>query len=427
MQKWIKNFKDLATTENRKLALEVAETGLNAINTEQVILSSIKLKNNILSIQEKNFDLSKFQKIKVVGFGKASCEAAFALEKVLGSKINEGAVVGLRKITCDYIETFAGTHPRPSEVNIEAGKKIYEIANKSSEDDLIIAVVSGGGSALLCYPESEYVQGRKLYDNSLKVGESISELNTVRKHLSSLKGGGLAKIAYPATVIGLIFSDVPGDKFGDVASGPTYEDRTTISDAQKIIDKYNLGSFDLIETPKEDKYFERVYNFVLVSNKTAVRAMAEKTKELGLEAKIISTELYEEVNEALKKILSAEKENTVVLAAGEPKLEVTKKGGSGGRCLYMALKALKMKLIDENSVFVPLASDGMDNSDSAGAIVDKNTMEKVEKLGLSLDDYIDRFDAYPVFQKSGDIITTGPTGANVSDLMILLNKKISSQ
>jgi glycerate-2-kinase len=137
--------------------------------------------------------------------------------------------------------------------------------------------------------------------------------------------------------------------------------------------------------------------------------------------------LYEEVNEALKKILSAEKENTVVLAAGEPKLEVTKKGGSGGRCLYMALKALKMKLIDENSVFVPLASDGMDNSDSAGAIVDKNTMEKVEKLGLSLDDYIDRFDAYPVFQKSGDIITTGPTGANVSDLMILLNKKISSQ
>ena len=420
--KWIKNWKDLAVNENRKFALEIAEAGLDAINTEQVILNSIKLENNILSVKGESFDLAKFKRIKVVGFGKASCDAAVALEKVLGDKIKEGAVIGLNKVSCDFIETFAGTHPRPSEANVEAGKKIYDIADKSNEEDLIIAIVSGGGSALLCYPENECAQGRVLYDVFLKCGQTITEINTVRKHLSLLKGGGLAKVAYPATVIGLIFSDVPGDRFQDVASGPTYKDDTTVHTAEMIIHEHDLGNFDLIETPKENKYFEKVHNFTLVSNKTAVLAMAEKSKELGFEVNIISTELYEEVDEALKKIFSAKKENTVVLAAGEPKLEVKTKGGSGGRNLYMGLRAIKMNLINDNSVLIPLASDGMDNSDSAGVVVDKNTLENVAKINIDLDDYINRYDAYPVFEKSGDMIMTGATGANVSDLMLLVTR-----
>ena len=419
----IKNLKDLAITENRRLALEIAEVGFDSINTEKVILNSVKLENNILKINNESFDLSKFKRIKVVGFGKASCDGALALEKVLGNKIEEGVVIGLHKVSCDYIQTFAGTHPRPSEVNIEPGKKILEIADKSNEDDLLIAIVSGGGSALLCSSQEECIQGQNIYDNFLKTGKTINEMNNVRKHLSVLKGGGLAKIAYPATVIGLIFSDVPGDNFNEVASGPTYKDETTVSDIQKIIDEYKLGEFNLVETPKDDKYFQKVHNFVLVSNKTAVEAMDKKAKELGFETNIVSTELYEEVDEALKKIFGVQKDNTVVLAAGEPKLEVTKKGGSGGRNLFMGLRALKMKLVNENSVFLPLASDGMDNSDSAGAVIDKITLEKVEKLGLNLDDYIDRFDAYPIFEKSSDMIMTGATGANVSDLMILLTRK----
>jgi len=423
MKRWIKNFDELATTENRKLVLEIAEAGLSAINTEEVILNSIKLENDILVIKDQSFILSKFKRIKVVGFGKASCEAAQALEKVLGDKINEGAVIGLHKVTCDYIETFAGTHPRPSEANIEAGKKIYEIIKDSKEDDLIIVLVSGGGSALLVSSEEECLQGQNIYDNFLKTGKTINEMNNIRKHLSVLKGGGLAKIAYPATVIGLIFSDVPGDNFSEVASGATYKDEATNADVQKIINEYDLGKYELIETPKEDKYFEKVHNFILVSNKTAVEAMAKKVEELGLEVNIVSTELYDEVDSALKKIFEAQKENTVVLAAGEPKLVVTKKGGSGGRCLYMGLRAIKTKIVDENSVLIPLASDGMDNSDAAGAVIDKNTLEKIEKLGIDVDDYLDRFDTYPVFQKSGDMILTGPTGANVSDLMILLTKK----
>ncbi len=420
--RWIKNFDDLAITENRKLALRIAEAGFSSINTEKVILNSVKLENNILTILDESFDLAKFKRIKVVGFGKASCDGAVALEKVLGDKIKEGAVIGLHKVTCDYIETFAGTHPRPSEVNIKAGKKIFEIANESNEDDLLIAIVSGGGSALLCYPDTECTQGRELYDVFLKCGQTITEINTIRKHLSLLKGGGLAKIAYPATVIGLIFSDVPGDKFEDVASGPTYKDVSTVHTTEMIIHEHKLGEFNLIETPKDNKYFEKVHNFVLVSNKTAVEAMNKKSKELGFKTNIVSAELYEEVDEALKKIFEAREDNTVVLAAGEPKLEVTKKGGSGGRSLFMGLKSLKNSLISTGSVFLPIASDGMDNSDSAGAVVDTKTLEKIEKSGINLQEHIENFDAYPVFEKSGDMIMTGPTGANVSDLMILLTR-----
>ncbi len=422
---WIKNYEDIATTENRKVALAIAEAGLDAINTEMVIKRSIQLDGEILSIQGQTFDLSKFSKIKVVGFGKCSCEAAYTLEEILKDKISEGAVIGLSQKICPVIRTFAGTHPRPSHANVGPGKEIYEIAEGAKEDELVIAIVSGGGSALLCYPESECVQGETLYNTFLKTGNTISEINTVRKHISMLKGGGLAKIAYPATVIGLVFSDVPGDKFEDVASGPTYKDTTTINDAEKIIAHYNLGEFNLNETPKEDKYFEKVNNFVLVSNKTATEAMEQKAKELGYPSIVVSNELYDEVDSALEKIMENEKDGTVIIVAGEPKLVVTKKGGSGGRNMYMGLKAIEK--IGEHSVFIPLASDGMDNSAGAGAIIDVHTKEKVLNKEIDIKNYIENFDAYSAFEMIGDMIMTGPTNANVSDIMILFKNTNESR
>ena len=422
MKSWIKNFNELSTTHNRKLALTIAEAGLDAISTEGAVFRSVKLHDNLLSVAGTSFDLSKFKKIKVIGFGKASGDGALALEKILGSKIKEGAIIGITKANCQYIETFAGTHPRPSQMNVEAGKRIYEIIKNSDKEDLIIVLVSGGGSALLCYSAIECTQNMTLYDEFLKSGKTITEINTVRKHLSILKGGGLAKIAYPATVIGLIFSDIAGDNFENVASGPTYKDRTVIVDAEKIVAENNLGKFDLIETIKEDKYFENVHNFVMVSNQTAIEAMKQKSEELGLSAKILSTEMYDEVGTVLKKIFGAKKDNIVVLGAGEPRLEVKKNSGIGGRNLHMGLQAIKEKLIDEKSVFISLASDGVDNSNAAGAVVDKDTIEKAKKLNLSAEDYLAKFDSYNFFKKSGDLIKTGPTGANVADLMILLTK-----
>lgn len=422
-ERLIKNFDELATTTNKKIALQIMEAGLDGINTEKVVESAVSVFGDILSIKGKEFDLSKYNKIKVVGFGKSSCDAASALEKILGSRIRTGAVIGLNKTTCDYIETFAGTHPRPSPQNTEASKKIFDIVKNSAEDDLIIALVSGGGSALLCSSEEECVQGAKLYDAFLKADKTITEINTVRKHLSSLKGGGLAKIAYPATVIGLIFSDIPGDNFEDVASGPTYKDRTTIEDARKIIIENNLGEFNLTETPKEDKYFEKVYNFVLVSNKIAVEAMSNKAKEFGIKTKTLSTELYDDADIVAKEIFSAEEDDTAILAAGEPRVVVKGKGGKGGRNLHLGLCAIAEESVNPGSVFISFASDGMDNSDAAGAVVDTGVIERAKKIGLDAKDYLERLDSYTFFEKAGGMIKTGPTGSNVSDLMILLNKK----
>ncbi len=420
---YIKNFSAIATTQNRKIALEIIESGLDAISTKHVVESFISVKENILEIKGEKFDLEKFKTVKIIGFGKSSSEAALVLENILGSKIKEGIVIDVTKIDCKYIETFVGTHPKPSLANAVVGEKIYKMLKHSTEEDLFIVLVSGGGSALLCCGEQEYEQGSKLYDAFLGSGKTINEINTVRKHLSLFKGGGLVKIAYPATVIGLIFSDVPGDIFEDVASGPTYKDKTTINDAEKIIKENNLGEFELIETPKEDKFFEKVHNFVLVSNKTAVLAMAEKAKEFGLDSNIISTDLYKETNEALDKIFSSKKEGSVILAAGESRVIVNKESGRGGRNLHMGLSLIEKGIIDDDSVFVALASDGMDNSDVAGALIDKETLKSMKDENLKVKDYLDRFDSYTFFKKAGGMIVTGPTGSNVSDLMILLTKK----
>ena len=422
-QNRIKNFAQLATTDNRKLALLVAEAGLESLDTGKVIARSLSLDGDILKIMGEAFDLAKFKNIKVVGFGKASCAGALALEKILGSKIQEGAVIGLDKIQCEYIETFAGTHPKPSTVNIEAGKKIFEMVKNSSADDLIIALVSGGGSALLCSSKKECEQGIALYDSFLSSGKTRKDMNTVWKHLSILKGGGLAKIAYPATVIGLIFSDIPGNNFENVASGSTYRDLSTVGDAQKIIAENNLGDYELIETPKEDKYFEKVHNFVLVSNKTATAAMAEQAKNLGLRAKIISTELYDEMPQALEKIFSAQQNNIVVIAAGEPKIKVPERHGRGGRNLHMSLMALNMGKLEKGEVFIALASDGLDNSDAAGAIIDESSIKKMKDLDLDGEVYQNGFNSYDFFKKTDDMIMTGPTGANVADLFLLLTRE----
>lgn len=422
----IKNFNELVQgKEHRIPALQIVEAGFESINTEKVILNHIKIEGQVLSVMDTKFDLTNFKRIKVVGFGKASCEASLVLEKILGSRIQEGVVIGLKKVDSMYIETFAGTHPKPSEENALASKKIFEMCKNSNEEDLIITIVSGGGSSLLCYPESECEQGRALYDSFLKSGKTAIELNTVRKHLSLLKGGGLAKVAYPATVIGLIFSDVPGNHFESVASGPTYKDTSTVEDAQVIIDNHNLGKFDLIETPKENKYFDKVHNFVLVSNEIAIEAMSKKAKELGFSASTVSSEMYDEVDISLQRIFNKKTldSNSVVIAAGEPVLLVKKQGGSGGRNLYMALRSMKLEMVKENDVFISFASDGRDNSESAGAIVDKETIKKYKENNLNIEEYLENYDAYSFFEKTGDMIITGATGSNVSDLMILLTTK----
>ena len=255
VKNWIKNIDNLADTPQKKIMFELVNAMFNSIDTEKVIENHVAVNQNILSINGQTFDLSRYNRIRVIAFGKASCEAAGTLEKILDNRIHEGIIIDIKETKCKIIESFVGTHPRPSMANVTATKNILEFAKDTNDKDLVLVAVSGGGSALLCSSEDECNQGQKLYDDFLRSGGTIKELNIVRKHISTLKGGGLAKLFYPATIIGLIFCDISGGHYDQVASGPTFKDITTIDDARKIIDKYKLGGFSLIETPKEDIYF----------------------------------------------------------------------------------------------------------------------------------------------------------------------------
>ncbi len=419
---WIKNTERLATTPDRKVVLDIIEAGLDAIDTQQVIRSAVSISDGkTLKIKKHSFSLEGVENIYVVGFGKPSCVAAAELDAILGKNIAGGIAIGLSPVSCEYISTYGGTHPHPSVQNVEVSEKIMDLAKTVTDKDLVIVVVSGGGSALLCWPLAECKQANKLYQDFLKTGGSIKELNTIRKHISSLKGGGLAKELYPAQVIGLIFSDVPGDEFDYIASGPTYKDNSTISDAQAVLDKYGLTGYELNETPTDDKYFERVTNIPLVSNLDALQAMQTKAESLGLQTEILSAELYESPEAIVKKFLNAIKPGSILLGGGEPSAKVTITGGTGGRCQRLGLEMLPC--LAETDVFAAVASDGLDNSEFAGVIEDYASMEKARHLELDLNDYERRWDSYGVYSKLGnELLDTGPTQANVSDLMVMLRK-----
>ncbi len=418
---WIKNRAELVQTPERETVLKIIEGGFNAIDTDKAIKSAVSLTGNKLFIKDKGFDLTNVENVYVVGFGKASCLAASAIDEILGSTIKEGLAIGLNPIACEYIQTYGGTHPHPSVQNVEISEKIMDLSKKITDKDLVIVIVSGGGSALLCWPIEECHQANRLYQEFLKTGGDIKELNTIRKHISLLKGGGLAKQLYPGQVIGLIFSDVPGDNFQHVASGPTYKDQTTIADAQQILDKYGLKDFKLNETPKDDKYFERVTNIPLVSNIDALEAMKKQAESAGLKVEILSTELYDSPELVAAQFIAKAEPNTVILAAGEPKTTISNSGGTGGRCQRLGMEILPF--LKEGDVFAAFASDGLDNSAADGVIIDYQTFQEMQSKNLDYKDYMDRWDSLSFFEKlGGSLIQTGPTQANVSDLMILYRK-----
>lgn len=421
MEHIIKNFDGLATNDLRKNALLIAEAGLEAIKTDKVIKDNVSLNEKILNIAGVDYDLNKYKSVKIIGFGKASCKAAYELDQILGNTISGGAVIGITEDICQNINTYKGTHPIVTAHNVELTGKIIDLVKNVTTEDLIIVLVSGGGSALLCWPMSECDQGSKLYEAFLKTGGDIEELNLVRKHISEVKGGGLTKFLYPATVVSLVLSDVPGNHMADIASGPTFKDSSTIEDAKKIIDKYNLGEYNLIETPKEEKYFENVRNIIIVSNNDALNAMSKKAEELGFKSKIITSEMYDETNEVVNIFENEANRGSVIMAGGEPKLIVTKKGGTGGRCQYTAMQMIEK--IKPNQVFMAVASDGLDNGKFAGAIIDSDSMKKSNELGLKLDEALNNFDTEPFFESMGDYLLTGATESNVSDLLFIVSEK----
>ena len=423
----IKNFSQLAVSDLRKKALKIIESGMEAIFIKKIFQENIKIKNNFLFIKKEKINLDKFKRIFIIGFGKGSSEAVITIEKILKNKINQGIVIDtLRKNVCSKIKYLKGTHPIPSYENIKATKKIINLLKNTKKDDLVIIVIFGGGSALLTYPTVNLNILQKINKQLLKSGKNIYEINTVRKHLDRVKGGGLAKFAYPAKVYSLICSDVIGNDLSFIASGPTVKDKTSKNDAKKILKEvFNKSDFlkkyhiekNLIETPKEEKYFKNVKNILIASNKLALKAMKKEAEKLKFKkVRIYSYKICGEAREVGKILLSKCKNKEVLLSGGETTVTV-KGNGKGGRNQELVLGALEK--ISRKSLIISIASDGKDNTNAAGAIGDIYTKNKAKRMNLNPQEYLQNNDSYNFFKKTGDLIFS-KRGANVADLMLVI-------
>lgn len=423
----IKNFDQLATTLQRKMVLEIIEAGLATLQPKEVIKNNFSIQKNKLKIQNQTINLNDFQRVFLVGFGKGSAGISRYIEKMLGKFLNKGFVIDLEQESASWrtnINFIQGTHPLPSQTNFVFTKRALDSLSNLTTKDLVVIVIAGGGSALFEHPYR--INLEKLIEVNktlLKSGANIQEMNTVRKHLSKVKGGGLAKLLYPATVISLISSDVPGNDLSVIASGPTVKDPTNKEDAFDIITKYNLWDTlslshdDFLETPKENKYFENVSNILILSNKIALVAMGEKAKKLGYKSLIYSDRFQGEAKFVGKELIEKTPVHTILLAGGETTVKVIRQG-VGGRNQEVVLGALSY--VSENTVIASIDSDGWDNSPYAGAIGDSLTIQKAKEMNINPESFLHENNSFSFFEKTGDGIITDRLSSNVSDLMIVI-------
>jgi glycerate-2-kinase len=446
----IKNGETPLNRKARMLALKSLKTALNAADPKQIIKSKVLLKNSTLIVEGYPFDLRKFKNVYVIGGGKASGSMAEALEQVLGSFIKMGFVnvpYGSKHKT-EIIRLHEASHPIPDEAGVLGTRRMLEIAENAGENDLIICLISGGGSSLMPLPcgEISIADKREITDALLRCGATINEINTVRKHISDFKGGWLAKRAYPATILNLILSDVVGDPLDFIASGPTVPDSTTFSDAVKVLKKYGLwdkasasikkvlsnGEKGVIpETPKaNDEAFKKVFNVIVGNNRLASKTAQENLKSEGLNTLLLTATLEGEARHVGTMLASIAREISVsenpipkpaaIIAGGETTVTVTGKG-KGGRNQEIALAAaLKISGVD-GTVLASISTDGIDGpTNAAGAIADGKTLARAASEGLNPEEHLAENDSYNFFAKLGDLIFTGPTGTNVNDISIII-------
>lgn len=426
----IKNFTALAQTPVRSMALELAEAAFQALDIRAVVRQAVSFVPGELRVSGTAFPLASEGRVFVVGIGKCSLEAALELEAIIGERIAGGVVIDVRppELPLRRVRFHLGDHPFPTENNIKATAEIIELLSQTNQNDLLIFIVSGGGSAFLCQPENHtYLEETAMTKHLFKKGATIRELNTVRKHLSRARGGYLTKQAHPARSVSLIFSDVPDNDTEVVSSGPTVKDTSTVEDAKRVINKYygpagerEAVTKHLIETPKEDKYFERVTNFLLLTNETPLRAMAAAAVLLGLTPTIKSTALAGEaraVGESIARALALAPPGSVYLYGGETTV-VIRGVGRGGRNQELALGALP--LLSAGECVLSFASDGVDNGNHAGALCDTITRERARAVGADPVAMLDQNDSETFFSAVGDYLDTGRVGTNVSDLVVAL-------
>lgn len=436
--------------ELRKHAQLIFRAALEAADPMKAVLRHLEIRGEVLFAGKRRYPLAMYRRILVLGAGKASAAMAAAVEKQLGRRIATGVVNVKYEHTAPlrHIQLVECGHPIPDEAGVRGSDRIAQLADEAREDDLVICLISGGASALMPAPAAGITLEEKQETTRLLLacGATIHEINAVRKHLSSLKGGQLARRAWPATVITLILSDVMGDNLDVIGSGPTAPDASTFETATAILRKYALlervpravrkrledGAAGRIpETPKQDaKELSRTENLVVGSNRLAVDAAQVKARELGYKTLVLSTTIEGETRDVAAVHVAVAEEihrsgrpvriPACVISGGET--TVTLRGtGKGGRNQEFALAAaLRMEGMPD-TVILSGGTDGTDGpTDAAGAICDGGTVVRAQRAGLNAAEFLANNDSYRFFHKTGELLKTGPTNTNVADVRLIL-------
>lgn len=439
----------------RSEAKRLFQAAVERVNPYRAVRQFVRRKGHRLVLgeeggQETELDRDRFDRIYLVGGGKGSVPMAKALEDLFKDEIT-GGIINVKygfSETLSFAEVVEADHPLPDENGVEGTRRILHLLEGADEKDLIFSLISGGGSALLPQPAGKITLGEKqvITRMLLECGATIDEINTVRKHISSAKGGQMARAAYPATIINLMLSDVVGDKMDVIASGPFVPDRSAFGDALEIIDRYGLervpdavmshlraGAAGLIpETPKAgDFVFDRVHNYVIGSNILALEAVRAEAEKMGYRTLTLSSVMEGEtkvvalVHAAIcKEILRSGRPilpPACIISGGETTVTIHGDGMGGRNQEFCLAAALELKDVPPRVVILSGGTDGNDGpTPAAGATVDPLTIQKGKDLGLDASDYLKRNDSYHFFQRTGDLLITGPTNTNVMDVRIIL-------
>lgn len=433
----------------RDHARSIFGAGLEAVDPGHCVERAL-LHPNAADMETMLAKAAAHGRIFVVGGGKASALMARAIEARFGNRVAGGAVVVKygHGVPLNGIRVIEAGHPVPDASGLKGAEAVLDIARQAKEGDLLVCLISGGASALLPFPSEGNTLADKQETTSLLLaaGSTIHEINAIRKHLSGIKGGGLALAAAPARVLTFILSDVVGDDLDVIGSGLTVPDSTSFADCLRILDRYGLldripqtvrqrfeqGAAGLIpETPKHDSAnFENVVNRIVGSNSLALSAAAARADALGYRPLILSSMIEGDARQAacfLNRIARevARSSNPIappacILSGGETTVRV-KGNGVGGRNMEMALAAALDMCGEKNTVMLCAGTDGTDGpTDAAGAFVDGDTVLRAVDLGLDPALYLADNDSYRFFSRLDDLLITGPTRTNVMDMQIVL-------